>query len=86
MDVRPSILVHVRTGVLRGDNVIDAPYDSDGIEAAIRTALFDELFRETCRSGKNPYYLARSGSEGCRCVGSCLYRCPASPKANDLNG
>jgi len=42
-------------GRLRGVNVIDAPYDADAIEAALRKALWDEDFRKLCAEGENPY-------------------------------
>lgn len=41
----------------RAENVIDVPHDADAIERALRTALFDEEFRENAAACDNPYYL-----------------------------
>lgn len=48
-------------GRLRGMNVIDAGYDSQDIGSAIRRCLFDEDFREVCRTAENPYWLGDAG-------------------------
>jgi len=48
-------------GRLRGENVIDVDYDSEGIVAAIRKCLFDEEFRLLCRTAENPYWLGDAG-------------------------
>lgn len=48
-------------GRLRGDNVLDAGYDRDGIAAAIRRCLHDAGFRSTCRAAENPYWLGDAG-------------------------
>lgn len=48
-------------GRLRGMNVIDADYDSLEIGSAIRRCLFDEDFREVCRTEENPYWLGDAG-------------------------
>jgi len=48
-------------GRLRGENVIDAGYDSQEIGAAIRRCLFEEDFRELCRKADNPYWLGDAG-------------------------
>ena len=50
-------------GRLRGDNVLDAPYDQEQIYQAIHTALFDEEFRERCRRGVNPYGKGDAGKQ-----------------------
>jgi UDP-N-acetylglucosamine 2-epimerase (non-hydrolysing)/GDP/UDP-N,N'-diacetylbacillosamine 2-epimerase (hydrolysing) len=42
-------------GRLRGDNVIDVPYDGRAIEAAIERCAGDEAFRRQCRTCENPY-------------------------------
>jgi UDP-hydrolysing UDP-N-acetyl-D-glucosamine 2-epimerase len=42
-------------GRLRGDNVLDVPYETAGIEAAARRCVDDEAFRATCRFGRKPY-------------------------------
>lgn len=48
-------------GRLRGDNVLDAPYDADAIETALRRALWDEDFRKQCLEGRNPYGEGNTG-------------------------
>ncbi|MEC5382422.1 UDP-N-acetylglucosamine 2-epimerase [Aurantimonas sp. C2-6-R+9] len=50
-------------GRLRGENVLDAPYDADAIVAATRRCLDDEGLRERCRTGDNPYYLGGAGEK-----------------------
>jgi UDP-hydrolysing UDP-N-acetyl-D-glucosamine 2-epimerase len=42
-------------GRLRAENVIDASYDADEIERAVRCGLYDEAFRSACRTTSNPY-------------------------------
>jgi len=49
-------------GRLRGDNVLDAPYEVDAIETALSAALWDEEFRTRCREGKNPYGEGNTGA------------------------
>lgn len=46
---------------LRGENVLDAGYDSDAIVSALRRCLFDDAFREQCRLAPNPYGLGDAG-------------------------
>jgi UDP-N-acetylglucosamine 2-epimerase (non-hydrolysing)/GDP/UDP-N,N'-diacetylbacillosamine 2-epimerase (hydrolysing) len=48
-------------GRLRGMNVLDAGYDIDQIVSAVRRCLFDDHFREACRTGDNPYWLGDAG-------------------------
>jgi UDP-N-acetylglucosamine 2-epimerase (non-hydrolysing)/GDP/UDP-N,N'-diacetylbacillosamine 2-epimerase (hydrolysing) len=48
-------------GRLRAENVIDADYDAAAIEAAVRTCLFDDMFRAACRTIVNPYGLGDAG-------------------------
>lgn len=48
-------------GRLRGGNVLETPYDASDIEAALRTALFDQAFREAARTAPNPYGLGGAG-------------------------
>jgi UDP-hydrolysing UDP-N-acetyl-D-glucosamine 2-epimerase len=48
-------------GRLRGENVIDAGYDTAAIVSAIRRCLFDEEFRSLCRLAENPYWLGDAG-------------------------
>lgn len=48
-------------GRLRGENVIDAPYDTSAIVEATRRCLFDDVFREVCQHADNPYYLGDAG-------------------------
>ncbi len=42
-------------GRLRAGNVLDTGYDRGQILAASQKALWDEAFREQCRTGGNPY-------------------------------
>jgi len=46
---------------LRSTNVVDAGYDTDAVEAAVRTCLFDEQFRRVCKECENPYGLGDTG-------------------------
>jgi UDP-N-acetylglucosamine 2-epimerase (non-hydrolysing)/GDP/UDP-N,N'-diacetylbacillosamine 2-epimerase (hydrolysing) len=48
-------------GRLRGENVLDAPYEAASIEAAIRRCVEDEAFRSRCRDGRNPYGAGDAG-------------------------
>lgn len=50
-------------GRLRGENVIDAGYSADEIEAATRRCLFDEEFRRQAQNTHNPYYLGDAGKK-----------------------
>jgi UDP-N-acetylglucosamine 2-epimerase (non-hydrolysing)/GDP/UDP-N,N'-diacetylbacillosamine 2-epimerase (hydrolysing) len=52
----PSVNIGNRqSGRLRGDNVIDVDYDAPAIYSAIRKCLFDDDFRDRCKSGYNAY-------------------------------
>lgn len=48
-------------GRLRGENVIDAPYDTQAITSAVNRCLHDEDFRLVSRRTPNPYYLGDAG-------------------------
>jgi len=48
-------------GRLRANNVINTGYHADEIEGAIRRSLFDEVFRDQCRSVENPYGIGDAG-------------------------
>lgn len=48
-------------GRLRGDNVLDTGYSDEEILSATRRALFDDDFRELCRTAENPYWLGDAG-------------------------
>jgi UDP-hydrolysing UDP-N-acetyl-D-glucosamine 2-epimerase len=50
-------------GRLRGDNVIDAGYDTGALVAAVERCLHDEAFRATARDTTNPYYLGDAGKK-----------------------
>lgn len=50
-------------GRLRGDNVIDAGYDTAALVAAVERCLHDESFRATARHTTNPYYLGDAGKK-----------------------
>lgn len=58
----PSVNIGSRQeGRLRGTTVLDAGYDSAEIRLAIRRCLFDEEFRQFCRTAENPYWLGDAG-------------------------
>jgi UDP-N-acetylglucosamine 2-epimerase (non-hydrolysing)/GDP/UDP-N,N'-diacetylbacillosamine 2-epimerase (hydrolysing) len=48
-------------GRLRGENVLDAGYDSSAIYSAAKSCLEDEVFRNRCRTAENPYWLGDAG-------------------------
>lgn len=48
-------------GRLRGENVVDAGYDANTIEMAMKKCLFDAAFRLVCRNAENPYWLGDAG-------------------------
>ncbi len=48
-------------GRLRGQNIVDADYDSEAIQAAIEKCLFDDDFRAMSLTAPNPYYLGDAG-------------------------
>ena len=48
-------------GRLRAANVLDAPYESAAIAAAIRKSVEDQEFRELCRTCQNPYGEGNAG-------------------------
>jgi UDP-N-acetylglucosamine 2-epimerase (non-hydrolysing)/GDP/UDP-N,N'-diacetylbacillosamine 2-epimerase (hydrolysing) len=48
-------------GRLRGENVLDAPYSTEAITAAVQRCLFNEDFRAACRQAKNPYWIGGAG-------------------------
>lgn len=50
-------------GRLRGENVLDTPYNADAIYEATRRCFYDENFRDRCRNGYNPYYLGGAGEK-----------------------
>lgn len=59
----PAVNIGSRqAGRLRADNVIDADYDTEAIEAALRLALFDDAFRAACRECDNPYGAGDAGA------------------------
>lgn len=50
-------------GRLRGDNVLDVPYDAVAVAAAIRRCVEDDDFRRQCRHGHNPYGAGNAGRQ-----------------------
>ena len=48
-------------GRLRGENVLDAEYDTGSVYEALRRALYDEDFRSRCRNTSNPYGTGNAG-------------------------
>jgi len=60
----PSVNIGSRqNGRLRANNIIDVGYDRDEIVSAIRRSLYDDNFRETCRTCKNPYGCGEAGKK-----------------------
>jgi UDP-N-acetylglucosamine 2-epimerase (non-hydrolysing)/GDP/UDP-N,N'-diacetylbacillosamine 2-epimerase (hydrolysing) len=51
-----------QSGRLRSANVLDTPYNSAAIIAAIRVSVGDPRFRELCRTCPNPYGDGNTGS------------------------
>jgi len=50
-------------GRLRGNNVLDADYDSESIQEAIKSCLFDTTFRKQCQESENPYGIGDAGKK-----------------------
>lgn len=78
-------------GRLRGENVLDAGYDADGIVAAMRTCLYDDDFRARCRSAENPYWLGDAGPKIAELLatvplGHTIIRKRMTLKGETLNG
>ena len=48
-------------GRLRGSNVLDTPYEARAIREAVVQCATDEVFREHCRVGENPYGSGNAG-------------------------
>jgi len=48
-------------GRLRGENVIDTPYEYDAIVEALRRSVQDQAFLERCRTAPNPYGAGNAG-------------------------
>jgi UDP-hydrolysing UDP-N-acetyl-D-glucosamine 2-epimerase len=48
-------------GRLRATNVLDVPYDTEAIEAALRRSVTDEVFRHRCATCENPYGAGNAG-------------------------
>ena len=48
-------------GRLRATNVLDVPYETDAIEAALRQSATDEAFRQQCATCDNPYGAGNAG-------------------------
>jgi len=48
-------------GRLRANNVLDVPYDSEKILAAVRRCIGDEEFRWQCATCSNPYGAGNAG-------------------------
>lgn len=60
----PTVNIGSRqAGRLRGENVLDAGYDSETIRAAITQCLSDQTFRGICEKTSNPYYLGDAGKK-----------------------
>jgi UDP-hydrolysing UDP-N-acetyl-D-glucosamine 2-epimerase len=50
-------------GRLRGENVVDAHYDSESIVKAVNSCLHDDSFRKICHDTSNPYYMGDAGNK-----------------------
>jgi UDP-hydrolysing UDP-N-acetyl-D-glucosamine 2-epimerase len=60
----PTVNIGSRqSGRLRGQNVIDADYDTHSIIDAVSRCFEDEKFRKECRDTDNPYYLGDAGKK-----------------------
>ena len=60
----PTVNIGSRqAGRLRGENVLDAPYNTGGIVEAVKKCFTDETFRAQCRHCTNPYYLGDAGKK-----------------------
>ena len=58
----PAVNIGSRqSGRLRGENVIDAPYDAAAICLAVRRCFEDAEFRIRCRTAHNPYGMGDAG-------------------------
>jgi UDP-N-acetylglucosamine 2-epimerase (non-hydrolysing)/GDP/UDP-N,N'-diacetylbacillosamine 2-epimerase (hydrolysing) len=58
----PAVNIGFRQqGRLRGDNVLDVPYDAQAIEDAVISSIEDADFRRRCREGLNPYGAGDAG-------------------------
>ena len=58
----PSVNIGSRQdGRLRGTNILDSDYSSDEIYFTVRQALFDNEFRNQCKTGINPYWRGGAG-------------------------
>jgi len=49
-------------GRLRGENVLDVPYETAAIIAAVGRCLTDEAFRQRCRTCVDPYGAGDAGA------------------------
>ena len=63
-------------GRLRGNNVLDADYDTAAIAAALRRALFDDGFRRQAQISPNPYWRGGAGKR----VAEVLAKVPMDAK------
>ena len=60
----PAVNVGSRQdGRLRAENVVDAPYETDGFVAAVTKALYNESFRTICGRVENPYGVGDAGKK-----------------------
>jgi UDP-N-acetylglucosamine 2-epimerase len=58
----PTLNIGTRqNGRLRGSNVLNTNYDAQEIFTGVEKCLFDEAFRQICRSTNNPYGLGGAG-------------------------
>jgi len=50
-------------GRLRGQNVLDADYNTESIVYAVNKCIEDKDFRKTCSETDNPYYMGNAGKK-----------------------
>lgn len=50
-------------GRLRGENVIDADYDTMSIVNSVKKCLYNDEFRNICQNTNNPYYMGNAGTK-----------------------
>lgn len=69
----PAVNIGSRqNGRLRGENVLDVPYDDSAIYDAVKQCLFDEAWRRRCANASNPYGMGDAG----RKIANVLAECP----------
>lgn len=73
-------------GRLRGENVLDTPYDANDIFAAVWRCLSDEDFRALSRRTENPYWLGDAGPKVAEVLATAPLGQPIIRKRMTLRG